>query len=56
MDLRVYLMPDGFTYQYEAGQEPKGAVELLRPEEKQKPVVPNKARKPANKSRTATKK
>lgn len=37
--LKIYRLPDGTKRQYEAGQQPAGAVEV-------------KARKPKNKART----
>lgn len=53
--LRIYVMPNGHSYQYEEGQEPEGAV--LVEAKKGKAAEPaNKAVKPANKTRKAAKK
>lgn len=46
--LKVYTAPNGRTYQYEEGEQPKGWAEA---EPKGKPAP--KARRAANKSRAA---
>ena len=49
MALRIYRAPDGFTYQYEEGEQPKGYV-LVKPKAAPKRrTAPNKAAKAANK-------
>jgi hypothetical protein len=49
-----YYMVNGHEYQYEEGEQPAGAVELMKEKPKQKAEEPeNKAAKPANKARKA---
>ena len=50
--LRIYMMPNGHSYQYEEGQEPEGAVLVEAKEEKAAEPV-DKTVKPANKARKA---
>lgn len=50
--LKIYIV-NGLTFQFEEGEQPEGAVEVV---EKKKAVDPSdKAVKPANKSRKAVK-
>lgn len=46
--LKIYMLKDGRTYQFEEGEQPEGAVEHKRPEQPK-----NKTKKPANKARKA---
>ena len=52
MALRIYRSPDGFTFQYEEGEQPAGYV-LVTPEKPKaapkRRTTANKAEKPANK-------
>lgn len=49
--LKIYVLKDGRTYQFEEGEQPDGAVEYKKPAQPK-----DKAKKPANKARKAANK
>ena len=52
MALRIYRSPEGFTFQYEEGQQPPNYVpadEKPKATPRKRRTTPNKAQKPDNK-------